>query len=253
MVGKALALLTELGEHPHGAAASELSRRLGFPLSTAHRLLGALVRDGYAGFDESTKRYTVGLRVFSLAQGILRTHGLTALARPILEQVSMTTREATLLAVRDGNRQLYMVSMSGPQQVQVVGEPGKHGPLHVTSQGKVLIGFAPDAARERLLKEMPLTRFGPKSITNRRKFRQEIERVRSLGYAVADEEHEEGIRAISVPVFDSDVGVAALSAAAPAYRRTVAELVAMLPTLRDAADSLSALVSLHQETRPNTR
>ena len=125
MVGKALALLTELGEYPQGVVASELARQCGFPLSTAHRLLGALVRDGFAAFDKSTKRYTLGLRVFQLAQSVSHAQGFTGLARPILEQVSAATREATLLAVLDGDQQLYVYSIGGPQQVSVVGEPGR--------------------------------------------------------------------------------------------------------------------------------
>jgi len=92
MVGKALTLLTGLGEHPKGASASELARGVGYPLSTAHRLLAALVRDGYAKFDQSTKRYSLGLRVFQLAQNVSRSQGFSGLATPILDQISVTTR-----------------------------------------------------------------------------------------------------------------------------------------------------------------
>ncbi len=245
MVGKALALLTELGEFPQGVVASELARRSDFPLSTAHRLLGALVRDGFATFDKATKRYALGLRVFQLAQSVSHAYGFTGLARPVLEQVSAATREATLLAVLDGDQQLYVYSIGGPQQVSVVGEPGRHGPLHCTSQGKVLIAFAPAETRERLLSSLDLTQHGPNTITNRARFREEIARVTKVGYAIADEEHEAGIRAISVPVFDRDrVAVAALSTAAPAYRMTIAQLVEHLHTLNQAARSLAAVMPL---------
>lgn len=245
MVGKALLLLTRLGDHPEGAVASELARQCRFPLSTAHRLLGALVRDGFANFDQSTKRYRLGLQVFQLAQAVFRVYGFTGLARPVLEEVSSATREATLLAVRDGERQLYLYSIEGPQQVRVVGEPGKHGPLHCTSQGKVLIAFAEPEVREYLVENVPLEPCGPKSITSRSRFRKEIETVRERGYALADEEHEAGIRAIGVPVFEGDgVAAAALATAAPAYRMTIDQLLAQLPVLQEATKSLSAMMSL---------
>lgn len=245
MVGKALLLLTRLGDHPEGAVASDLARQCGFPLSTAHRLLGALVRDGFAKFDPSTKRYRLGLTIFQLARGALRAHGFTGLARPVLEEVSAATREATLLAVRDGEQQLYIYSIEGPQQVRVVGEPGRHGPLHCTSQGKVLVAFAEPEVREYLVENLSLQRCGPNTITSRNHFRQEIETVREQGYALVDEEHELGIRAIGVPVFDGDqVAVAALATAAPAYRMTVEQLLTHLPTLREAAKALSAMMSL---------
>ncbi len=244
MVGKSLALLTRLGDHPHGAPAAELARQVGFPLSTAHRLLGALVRDGFASFDQGSKRYSLGLRTFQLARQVLRVRGFSGLSKPVLEEVSSLTKEATLLAVRDGERQLYLYSIEGPQQVGVVGEAGRHGPLHCTSQGKVLVAFAEPATREYLLTHLPLDSAGPRAITSRAKFRQEIELVRERGYAVADEEHEAGIRAIGVPVFDDDQVVAALAAAAPAFRMSIDELVVHLPTLEEAAETLSVLMGL---------
>lgn len=245
MVGKALALLSRVGDYPDGAPAAELARRVGFPLSTAHRLLGALVREGFVTFDASTKRYMLGLHLFALAQQALVSRGFTGMARSVLEEVSSVTREATLLAVRDGERQLYVYSIEGPQQVRVVGEAGRHGPLHCTSQGKVLVAFAEVAAREYLLANLPLPAAGPRAITSRQKFREEIERVRELGHALADEEHEEGIRAVGVPVLDQDgVAVAALATAAPSYRMTVEQLESFLPTLHDAAKAVAVLMAL---------
>ncbi len=245
MVGKALALLTRLGDYPEGAPAAELARQVGFPLSTAHRLLGALVRDGFASFEQDTKRYTLGLRTFQLAQQVLRARGLSGLAKPVLEEVSAVTKEATLLAVRDGDRQLYLYSVEGPQKVRVAGEAGLHGPLHCTSQGKVLVAFAEPAAREYLVANLPLEPAGPRTITSRAKFRQEIELIRERGYAIADEEHEVGIRAIGVPVFGHDqVAAAAVAMAAPAFRMSVEELIRHLPALNEAAKALSVLMAL---------
>ncbi len=242
MAGKALSLLSLVGEHPDGAIASELARSAGYPLSTAHRLLATLVRADYAKFDPSTKRYSLGLRVFQLAQSVSRAHGLGGLATPILDQVSVTTREATMLAVLDGERQLYIYCNAGPQQVSVVGEPGQHGPLHCTSQGKVLIAFSAPDIREYLLNRLRLTPLGPNAITERGALRREIERVRRAGHAIADEEHEAGIRAVGVPVLDHDHVVAALATAAPAYRMSVDQLVGHLPTLTEAAAALGAVM-----------
>jgi DNA-binding IclR family transcriptional regulator len=159
--------------------------------------------------------------------------------------VSSVTREATLLAVRDVERQLLLYTIEGPQQVRVEGAPGQHGPLHCTSLGKVLIAFAEPAAREYLVEHVPLDRAGPKAITTRSRFREEIEAVRARGYAIADEEHEVGIRAIGVPVFGSgEVAVAALATAAPAFRMSVDQLIEQLPTLREAVQALSVLMAL---------
>jgi IclR family acetate operon transcriptional repressor len=236
MVGKALALLTRLGDFPDGAQAAELARACTLPLSTAHRLLGALVRDGFVEFDPHSRRYTHGLRIFVLAQAIAQARGIDGMARPVLEEISSTSGEATLMAVLDGDQQLYVHYVNGPQRVAVIGRPGGHGPLHCTAQGKVLVAFAPRAVREHLVETLALEPRGPNCITDREQFREAIAEVRARGWAIADQEHEAGIRAVAVPVPGPDgVARAAISAAAPAYRASVDELVALVPLLADGA------------------
>ncbi|MHB1490197.1 MAG: IclR family transcriptional regulator [Cellulomonas sp.] len=240
MVGKALALLTQLGEHPDGAQAAELARECGLPLSTAHRLLGSLVRDRFVEFDTQGRRYTLGLEVFSLAQSVAQARGLAGTARPILESISVTTGEAALMAVRDGLQQLYVHYVNGPRQVSVIGRPGGHGPLHCTAQGKVLVAFAPAAIREELIEILELTPMGPRTITDRAKFREAIDEARVRGWALADEEHEVGIRAVSTPVLSADGSArAAISIAAPAYRASVESLTDHLPLLVESARAIA--------------
>ena len=60
------------------------------------------------------------------------------------------------MAVQDGDHQLFVHYVEGPQQLSVIGEPGKLGPLHCTGQGKALVAFAPAAERERLLTQLEL-------------------------------------------------------------------------------------------------
>ncbi|RQW94856.1 IclR family transcriptional regulator [Micromonospora globispora] len=243
MVSKALRLLSLLGDRPGGIALSELSRVAGFPTSTTYRLLGTLVREGYARFDDASKRYTLGLKVFELGQRVSHAFGFTGIALPVMQRVSAHTREATLMSVRDDDKQLYVHYVEGPRQVSVIGEPGKHGPLHCTAMGKVLVAYAPAPAREELVATLPLESLGPNTITDRDAFRVEIDTVRSRGYAIADEEHEAGIRAVGVPILDpTGTATAALSVAAPAFRTPIEDLVGQVPILTEAARELALLL-----------
>ena len=243
MVGKALLLLERLGAYPSGVPLSTLSRESGFPLSTCHRLAAALVRDGYADFDEDTRRYSLGLKVFSLAQSVAHRRGFAGSALPILEELAEQTRETALMSVRSGPHQLYVHHVQGPQQVSVIGTPGSVGPLHCTSMGKVLVAFAPDAERARLVSGLELVPLGPRTVTDRQEFAEMIAKVRESGYAVADEEHEAGIRAIGVPVLRPDgEAVAAVSVAAPSYRMEVERLRELLPHLTAAAERLAVVL-----------
>jgi IclR family acetate operon transcriptional repressor len=243
MVGKALRLLALLGDYPDGAGLSELSRAAGYPVSTTHRLLSSLQGEGFARSDPESRRYALGLRLFELGQRVSHARGFAGVALPVMQRLSGETGEPTLLAVLDGHHQVYVHSVQGRQQVQIRGEPGARGPLHATSMGKCLVAFAPEADRGRLVAELDLPALAPHTITTRDAFAAEIVAVRDRGFAIADEEHEPGIRAVGVPVCGPDgVALASLSTAAPAYRMSVARLEEFVPALREAARELAAVL-----------
>jgi len=241
MVGKALGLLVLLGDEPRGASAAELSRRAELPFSTTYRLLGSLTRDGFVDYEPDGRRYHLGLRVFQLGQRVSNHHGFAGTSLPILRRVTEETGEATILSVRDGNHHLTVNKVDGPQTFRVTSDPGHLGALHTTSVGKALVAFADDATRNRLLEELPLDPLTERSITDRGDFRAEIEQVRARGYATMDEENELGMRAVAVPVFNSQGhAFASLATAVPVFRMSMEALVALVPLLQAAAAELSA-------------
>lgn len=241
MVGKALGLLVLLGDEPRGASAAELSRRAELPFSTTYRLLGSLTRDGFVDYEPDGRRYHLGLRIFQLGQRVSNHHGFAGTALPILRRVTEETGEATILSVRDGNHHLTVNKVDGPQTFRVTSDPGHLGALHTTSVGKALVAFADDATRHQLVEGLelePLTEF---SITDREAFRTEIDLVRKRGYALMDQENELGMRAVAVPVFNTQGhAFASLATAVPVFRMTVEALVALVPLLQSAAAELSA-------------
>lgn len=241
MVGKALGLLVLLGDEPRGASAAEISRRADLPFSTTYRLLGSLTRDGFVDYEPDGRRYHLGLRIFQLGQAVSSHHGFAGTALPILRRVTEQTGEATILSVRDGIHHLTVNKVDGPQTFRVTSDPGFLGALHTTSVGKALVAFAEDEDRERLLEELPLEPLTSLSITDRDAFRAEIEKVRRQGYAVMDEENELGMRAVAVPVFNSQgIAFASLATAVPVFRMSLEALVALVPLLQAAAVELSA-------------
>lgn len=241
MVGKALGLLVLLGEEPKGASAAEISRRAELPFSTTYRLLGSLTRDGFVDYEPDGRRYHLGLRVFQLGQRVSNHHGFAGTALPILRRVTEQTAEATILSVRDGNHHLTVNKVDGPQTFRVTSDPGHLGSLHTTAVGKALVAFADEATRKELVESLelvPLTEF---SITDRDAFRAEIELVRRSGYATMDQENELGMRAVAVPVFNSQgQAFASLATAVPVFRLSMEALVALVPVLQEAAAELAA-------------
>jgi DNA-binding IclR family transcriptional regulator len=245
MVGKALGLLVLLGDEPRGASAAEISRRAELPFSTTYRLLGSLTRDGFVDYEPDGRRYHLGLRIFQLGQQVSNHHGFAGTAMPVLRRVTEQTGEATILSVRDGHHHLTVNKVDGPQMFRVTSDPGHLGSLHTTAVGKALVAFAEDSERERLLEELKLDPLTERSITDRDAFRAEIGKVRRQGYAVMDEENEAGMRAVAVPLLNSQGNAfASLATAVPVFRLDLDGLIAHVPLLQEAAAELSARLPL---------
>lgn len=241
MVGKALGLLVLLGDEPRGASAAEISRRAQLPFSTTYRLLGSLTRDGFVDYEAEGRRYHLGLRIFQLGQRVSNHHGFAGTAMPVLRRVTEQTGEATILSVRDGHHHLTVNKVDGPQMFRVTSDPGHLGSLSTTAVGKALVAFAEDSEREKLLAELPLESLTPKSITDRDAFRTEIGLIRHRGFAVMDEENEAGMRAVAVPLLNSQGhAFASLATAVPVFRLNLEDLEAHVPLLQEAAAELAA-------------
>jgi IclR family acetate operon transcriptional repressor len=236
MLDKGLDLLLALGEYPQGVGVSDLARDVGLSVSTVHRLLGTMVERKFASFNPSRRLYYLGLEVFELSHKVSLVHALSEVALPVMRRLSEATGEPSMLSVLQGEELIYLERVDGWRGVQIRGTVGERGPLHATSMGKVLLAFLPETEREEIMGQLTLEKLTLNTITDLPRLRDEVRKVRENGFAIADEEREEEIRAIAVPVINSrGNAAAAICIAAPAYRVSLKDLEGFLPQLRDAA------------------
>lgn len=240
MLTKGLKLLVALGGYPDGVGVSELSRQVGLPVSTVHRLLATMVTLGFVRFDDAHRRYRLGLKVFELSYQVSLARGLSEVALPAMKRVADVTRESVSMSVRDDTELVYIEWAQGKNRIQVEGTAGGRGRLYCTSQGKVLLAFVSENERERILGQLQLEPKGPNTITSPAALLKELEQIRERGYAVADEENEEGIRAVGVPVIAAGgQPIAAISVVAPVFRISRKDLESFVPLLKDAAREIA--------------
>ena len=236
MLAKGLSLLVALGKHPDGAGVSELSREVGLPVSTVYRLLAIMTASGFVHFDAKRRRYYMGLKVFELSRQVSLVKGLSDVALPVMHRISDITRESVSMAVREGKVLVYVEWAEGRNRIQISGYVGTRGSLYCTSQGKVLLAFMPEDEREELIRQIRLELRAPNTITDPAELRGDLELTRERGYALANEENEEGICAIGLPVMGTQGRpVAAISVVAPVFRVSQERLEEFAPLLRDAA------------------
>lgn len=214
---------------------SELSRRTGLPLSTAHRIVGGLVRRGALDRAE-TGRYRVGLWLWEVASLAPHGLGLRDTAMPFLEDLHDATRQNVQLAVLDAPDVVYLERISGPSAMPTPSRVGGRQPAHATGVGLALLAHAPANVAERVITR-PMKRFTDKTISSPDRLRRVLAEVRRDGIAISDGQIELVTMSVAAPVFGAeDTAVAAISVAVPAGGTDPRALV---PAVRAAARGIS--------------
>ncbi len=232
---RALELISEHGE----LGVTELGRKLGVHKATASRLIATLAERGFAERDPISEKYRLGFGLISLAGAAVGGNDLVRASRPILDDLAERTRETVNLGVLSGESVVYIDQVTGTRSIVSVSWVGQRTPLHCTSNGKVLLAWAGDAERERLLRA-PMARLTPRTITDVKKLRAQLTEVRARGYSQTLEELEEGLNAVAAPVrgMAGDL-VAALSVSGPAFRMRAVDLPRIGKVTADAALAVS--------------
>jgi DNA-binding IclR family transcriptional regulator len=250
-VARALGILELLAEESGELGVSELGRRLGVHKATASRLLSTLADHGLVERHPATDKYRLGFGLIHLAGVAMAGLDLVQQARPILEELAESTGETVNLAVLDSDRVMHIDQIASRRAVASVSWVGRRTPYHCTSNGKVLLAFAPDAERERLLGAATLDPCTANSITDAAKLRAHLAEVRLKGYAQTIEELEEGLNAVAAPVRSGEGDViAAVSVSGPAFRMRPVELPRVARITMDAAGAISRRIGYVERRQP---
>jgi DNA-binding IclR family transcriptional regulator len=239
-VVRALCLIDALGSSGGEVGIAELSKRVGLHVSTAHRLLTTLIRQGYCRQNPETGRYALGAKLFHLGEACLSQFDLRTLARPFLERLCRETGETANLVVLDGQEALYLDKAESPQNLRIFSRIGHRAPLYCTAVGKVLLAHRSAPSLKSLLGSGPLKPLTRHTHTSLVALRRELERVRVQGYALDREECEEGAFCVAVPVRNAQGQVdAALSVSGPTVRLGEKRVPGLIPLMRRVGEELS--------------
>lgn len=237
---RALRILELVCESEDGALLTPLSEESGLPKSTVHRLLAALIAHGLVEQDSDDRRYRPGLRMFEWSQMALRSLKIRDQAVPELRDLVGRFQETAHLAILDGGDVVYIDKEESPKTVRMFSEVGKRSPAHCTGVGKVLLAALSDEELDGFIRDKGLPRFTTATITEPADLREELERVRTRGYAIDDKEHEPEIRCVAAPVLDARGRVtAAISLTFPAHRATRRSLDERAPMVKECAIRIS--------------
>jgi len=210
VIGRALRLLDAFGPERRELTLTEIARRAGVPLSTAHRLLDDLGKWGAVERGEDGL-YRIGLRLWELGSLAPRGPVLREAALPFLEDLSQITRENAQLAVREGAELVFIERIAGSGAVPVLTRVGGRFALTATGVGLVLLAHAPLDVQEEVLGS-PIDRYTDRTVTDPVRLRRMLADVRTNGFSISDRQVTLDALSVGAPIRDRhDEVVAAVS------------------------------------------
>lgn len=233
-LARGLTVLTAFGEGRSALPLTGVAEATGLARATARRALITLEHLGYVSTEGRLFRLTP--RVLGLGFPHLSRMPLPQIAAPHLAELSRRVHDSASLAVLAGPDVRYTARVATRRVMSVHITVGTRFPAHATSLGRVILADLPAETRTGWLEAVEPEALTPHTVTSRAELATILARVRKQGYALVDEELEQGLRSIAVPVRDrAGVVVAAVNVAMHSSRRSVEECVAeVLPELRAA-------------------
>jgi IclR family transcriptional regulator, KDG regulon repressor len=246
-IERAVSILNAFSSEDPELGVTELAERLGLHKSTVHRFMVNLDAAGLVERNPRSGRYRLGLRIFELGGLVMQQMNLWDEALPFLEGLVRDTGETGHLAVLDGGEAIYIERVEARRALRVPSAIGRGYPAHATNLGKVLLADLPPEQVEAIVAERGLAAYTPHTITDPLELEAELERIREHGYAIDNEEYDEGLRCIGAPVRDhSGRVVAALGIGGPVTRITPERVGELAGLVMGAARGLSRRLGAHQ-------
>ncbi|AEV35805.1 transcriptional regulator, LclR family [Pseudovibrio sp. FO-BEG1] len=240
-ISKALVVLDAVALAESPPRFVELLNALPLSRATLHRQLRQLVKEGMLVHDEVHQTYSIGMRVLRLAHSAWSRASLASVARDSLDQLSAQIPETIHLAVLDNNQVLYVDKRLPPRSVSMFSSPGKIGPAYCTGVGKAMLSALPEARLAEAIRAQSFQRHTAKTFVNEKMLRDELARIRARGHAFDDEEHEDSIICVALPILNKrGEPIGALSVTSTTYVTSLDTMVeTYLPAMTLAVQEIS--------------
>lgn len=221
---------------------TELSRRLKLHKNNIFRILATLTNRGYVEQNQSTDNYRLGLKTLELGQTYIRHAGLLSVARPVMEDLNREVNENVYIGILKDKFAFYLDVVESTHTVSVLSRVGCRVPTYCSAIGKVQLAYESMENIMSVLTKKELERYTPKTITDREKVLDHLKLIKELGYAIDDEEWDEGVRCIGAPIYDyMRKVVGALSISAPSVRMSMDRIKKeYVPLIKKAAGEISS-------------
>jgi len=238
-VTTAIHLLKEFSLLEPEIGITALAKRLGVAKSTVHRLASALLEEGLLQQNQVNDRYCLGVTLFSLGSLVRSRLDITSESKTILTDLRDKTRENVRLVVLERNNAVFLHDFESPQALRLRSETGQIKPAFCSAEGLCLLSGMREAELTEFF-QIPRKARTANTDIEEQKIRNKILQVKRIGYAVEDEECDEGTRCLAAPIYNGEQKiVAAIGMAGPRLRIRKSDYSKFSPQIIQAASQIS--------------
>lgn len=218
-VERAIIILTKLSDG-HNRSLTELSEELGLSQTTTFRLLATLAMYSLVERDPHTGKYRIGLTCLKFAHTYYEGNDLRNVALSELEQLRDDTGETVHLGVLEKLQVIYLEKLPGHHAIGLMSSRvGGSSPAYCTGLGKAMLAYVDPKQVKDYFEKHGLRRYTVATIQNVPELLVNLERIRGLGFALDNGEHEAEVRCVASPIFDrAGQVIGAISVSGPAGR-----------------------------------
>ncbi|NIO03922.1 MAG: helix-turn-helix domain-containing protein [Proteobacteria bacterium] len=220
---------------------SELSKKLHLNKSTVTRLLCSLEKAGFLQRNNKTAEYRLTHRLFRIGSIYINQIGLHSEAMPLLSELASSCKETVHLAVLNEFEVFYLDKVESSQSIGMMSRIGNKSPSYCTGVGKVMLAHLSENDLEKFFCSIELKGHTPNTITDPAKLRLHLHKIREMGYAVDNAEHETEVKCVAAPVRDrAESVIAGISISGPVFRMTQERIKKeLIPAVKETANMIS--------------
>ncbi|GAA0271761.1 IclR family transcriptional regulator [Muricomes sp. OA1] len=201
-----------------GLTNKDISTRLNYAPSSTIALLQTMAENGYLAVDEQ-KRYSLGGKLVSLGAVAASRFDIGRMATPYLKHLMQTLGETCFLGVLSQGEIVYIAKENCERTINTNAQIGSRKPVYCTGLGKAFLSFLPPEESRDIMNGLEFTAFTENTVKGVEELRKQLQEFRLQGYATDDQEIEEGLWCLAVPVYDGyHRMIAALSVSGPKER-----------------------------------
>lgn len=239
---KAMNILRELSDAgPTGMRLADVAEKLSMPRASTHRILGSLLAERVISLNPKSKRYTLGLELFSMAARAGNAHSLRSICQPILLRLTESFGDTFFLLVRDGYNAVCIDRSHGSFPIRSITEDiGGRAYLGQGQGPLAILAFLPENEQDEVINRN-ISHLRQVTIWDEASLRVRLKEVRKLGYAAGPSSLNALTTGVGVPIFDeSGRAIAAISIACPLDRLDGDREAIMVEILKKVASEISS-------------